>query len=80
MCGAPEHLPAFGAHSFSTVITTSVVQALNEKVAGVDCMMRWLYVARIVAAPIILLKQKRDCKCKIMYYIIGKNRKNLNLI
>jgi hypothetical protein len=40
MCGAPERLPAFGAHTFSTVITTYVVQDLNEKINGVDCMMR----------------------------------------
>jgi hypothetical protein len=40
MCGAPEHLPAFGARTFSTVITASVVKDLNEKIAGVDCMMR----------------------------------------
>jgi hypothetical protein len=33
-------LPAFGARTFSTVITTSVIQELNEKIAGVDCMMR----------------------------------------
>jgi hypothetical protein len=30
MCGAPERLPAFGARTFSTVITTCVVQDLNE--------------------------------------------------
>jgi hypothetical protein len=40
MCGAPERLMAFGARTFSTVITTSMVQGLNEKFAGVDCMMR----------------------------------------
>jgi hypothetical protein len=40
MFGAPERLPAFGARIFSTVITTSGVQNLNEKIAGVDCMMR----------------------------------------
>jgi hypothetical protein len=40
MCGAPERLPAFGAGTFSTVITTSVVQDLNEEIAGVDCMVR----------------------------------------
>jgi hypothetical protein len=40
MFGAPERLPAFGARTFSTVITTSVVQDFNEKIAGVDCMMR----------------------------------------
>jgi hypothetical protein len=39
MPGAPERLPAFGARTFSTIITTSVVQELNEKIAGVDCMM-----------------------------------------
>jgi hypothetical protein len=41
MCGAPERLPAFGARTFSTVIKTSVVQNINEKIAGVDCMMRY---------------------------------------
>jgi hypothetical protein len=40
MCGAPERLSAFGALTFPTVIATSVVQDLNEKIAGVDCMMR----------------------------------------
>jgi hypothetical protein len=50
MCGAPE---AFGARTFSTVITTSMAQDLKEKIAGIDCMMRCLYccVPRIVAAP-----------------------------
>jgi hypothetical protein len=32
-------VPAFGARTFSTVITTSVVQELNEKIAGVNCVM-----------------------------------------
>jgi hypothetical protein len=40
MCGAPVRLPTFGARTCSTVITTSVVQDLNEKIGGVDCMMR----------------------------------------
>jgi hypothetical protein len=40
MCGAPELLSAFGARTFPTVITTFVVQELNEKIAGGDCMMR----------------------------------------
>jgi hypothetical protein len=40
MFGALKRLPAFGALTFSTVITTSVVQDLNEKFASVDCMMR----------------------------------------
>jgi hypothetical protein len=40
MFGAPERLPAVGARTFSTVITTSVVQDLNEKIAGFDCMIR----------------------------------------
>jgi hypothetical protein len=31
MCGAPERLPAFGAHTFSSVITSSVVQDLMKK-------------------------------------------------
>jgi hypothetical protein len=40
MFGAPERLPAFGGRTFSIVITTFMVQDLNEKIAGVDCMMR----------------------------------------
>jgi hypothetical protein len=40
MLGVPERLPTFGARTFSTVITTSEVQDLNEKITGVDCMMR----------------------------------------
>jgi hypothetical protein len=42
MFGAQEHLVAFGARTLPTVrvIKTSVVQDLNEKIAGVDCMMR----------------------------------------
>jgi hypothetical protein len=40
MCGAPECLLTFGACTFSTVIKTSVVQDLNDKIAGVDCKMR----------------------------------------
>jgi hypothetical protein len=40
MYGAPERLSAFGACTFSTVITTSMVQDLNEKIAGIDCLMR----------------------------------------
>jgi hypothetical protein len=39
MCGVPERLLAFGVRTFSTVITTSLVQDLNEKIAGGDCMM-----------------------------------------
>jgi hypothetical protein len=40
MFGALKRLPAFGARTFSTVNTTSMVQDLNEKIAAVDCMMR----------------------------------------
>jgi hypothetical protein len=40
MSGAPECLPVFGARTFSTVFTTSILQDFNEKVAEVDCMMR----------------------------------------
>jgi hypothetical protein len=40
MFGVPERLPAFSVRTFSTVITTSMVQDLNAKIAGVDCMMR----------------------------------------
>jgi hypothetical protein len=39
MFGALECLAAFGARTFSTVITTPLVQDLNEKIAAVDCMM-----------------------------------------
>jgi hypothetical protein len=42
MLGAPERLPAFGARTFSAVITTTLVQDLNEKIADMDCMMRLL--------------------------------------
>jgi hypothetical protein len=31
MFGAPKRLPTFGARNFTTVITTSMVQDLNEK-------------------------------------------------
>jgi hypothetical protein len=40
MFDALERLSAFCARPFSTVIITSMVQDLNEKIAGVDCMMR----------------------------------------
>jgi hypothetical protein len=33
MCGAPERLSALGARTFPTVITITVVQELNEKIA-----------------------------------------------
>jgi hypothetical protein len=37
MFGVPERLPAFGARTFPSVITTYVVQDLNKKkIAGVD--------------------------------------------
>jgi NMD protein affecting ribosome stability and mRNA decay len=53
MFGAPERLPAFGVRTFSTVITTSMVQNLNEKIAGVDYMMRWLSIALHVLCQFI---------------------------
>jgi hypothetical protein len=40
MFGVLERLPAFGERTFPNVITTSVVQDFNEKIAGVDCMIR----------------------------------------
>jgi hypothetical protein len=40
MFGTPGRLPVFGARTFSTAITTSMVQDLNEKIAGVGCVMR----------------------------------------
>jgi hypothetical protein len=48
MCSAPERLSAFGARTFSTVTTTSVVQDLNKKslaliVWCVDYMLRCTY-------------------------------------
>jgi hypothetical protein len=49
MCGAPERLLAFGARTFSTVITTSIVQDLNEKIAALIIC----YVAHIVEEPIL---------------------------
>jgi hypothetical protein len=54
MFGTPERLPAFGTRTFSTVITASVLQDLNEKIAGVDCTYDALIihcVVRIVAEP-----------------------------
>jgi hypothetical protein len=36
MFGAPERLPAFSARTFSIVVTASMVQDLNEKIADVD--------------------------------------------
>jgi hypothetical protein len=39
MFGPTERLPALDARTFSVVITTSVVQDLKEKIAGVHCMM-----------------------------------------
>jgi hypothetical protein len=45
MWAAPERLSAFGARTFPTVITTSVVQDLKEKIAGVDCMICSLSIA-----------------------------------
>jgi hypothetical protein len=39
MFSTPERLPAFSAHTFPTLITASVFQDFNEKIAGVDCMM-----------------------------------------
>jgi hypothetical protein len=46
MFGTPERLPAFGVRTFPTVITTSVVQDLNGKVAGVDYPLRCIYRSR----------------------------------
>jgi hypothetical protein len=50
MYGAPVRLSVFGARNFPTVITTSVVQDLKEKIAGVDCMMRWSSIALHVSS------------------------------
>jgi hypothetical protein len=53
MSGACERLSAFGARTFSTVITTSMVQDLNEKIAGVRLYDALIIccIARIVAEP-----------------------------
>jgi hypothetical protein len=40
MLGAPERLSVFGVRTIPTVITTPVVQDLNEKIVGIFCMMR----------------------------------------
>jgi hypothetical protein len=55
MCGAPECLPAFGARTFSTVITTSVVQDLNEKIACVDYPLRCTYRSRARKSMFLLV-------------------------
>jgi hypothetical protein len=52
MFGAPERLPVFGARTFPTVITTSEVQDLNEKIAGVDDVLNIHCFAYIVAEPL----------------------------
>jgi hypothetical protein len=46
VCGDPERLSAFGARNFPTLITSSVVQDLNEKIAGVDYPLRCMYRSR----------------------------------
>jgi hypothetical protein len=38
----PERLLAFGARTFLTIITRSVVQDLDQNIAGVDCLIRRL--------------------------------------
>jgi hypothetical protein len=40
MFDAPERLLSFGARTFPTVIPTSVVEDLNEKITEVDCVLR----------------------------------------
>jgi hypothetical protein len=62
MFGAPKRLPAFGALTFSTVITTSVVQDLNKKIAGVDCMMFRLSISLHVSQQ-RLLTHHAGAKC-----------------
>jgi hypothetical protein len=63
MCGAPERLSAFGARTFPTVITTSVVQDLNEKslaliVWCVDYPLRCMYRSRALLNYKNISKQK----------------------
>jgi hypothetical protein len=41
MCGAPERLPAFGARTFYTVITTSIVQDLMKKSLACRALIEW---------------------------------------
>jgi hypothetical protein len=56
MFGAPERLQAFGVRTFSTVITTSVVQDLNDKLLAlivwcVDYQLYCTYRSSSVAEP-----------------------------
>jgi hypothetical protein len=44
-------MPAFGARTFSIVITTSAVH-VSEKIDGVDSMMRWLSIIDAIAEPL----------------------------
>jgi hypothetical protein len=60
MCGAPERLLAVGARTFSTIITTSVVQDLNEQIAGIDYMLRCTYRSRAAYIGTTLLPLQRD--------------------
>jgi hypothetical protein len=60
MCGAPELLPTFGARTFPSVITTSVVLDLNEIIFGVDYPLRCTYRSSAYS----VIKQNLVCKPK----------------
>jgi hypothetical protein len=62
MFGAPERLSVFGARTFSTVITTSVVQDLNEKIVGVDFPLRCTYRIREVSVFLAYVLSPQVCK------------------
>jgi hypothetical protein len=71
MSGAPERLPAFGAQSFIIVIIIIIVQDINEKTIGLDCVIRYLqlssalhasrYVKFLRPIGILLLVNMRNC-------------------
>jgi hypothetical protein len=64
--GAPERLPVFGARTFPTFITASVIRDLNEKIAGVDYPLRCMYRSRagsIDGIPTFDLEECRAGMC-----------------
>jgi hypothetical protein len=51
MFGAPKRLLAFGVCTFSTGITTSMVQDLNEKIACVDYPLGYTFRSSASFSP-----------------------------
>jgi hypothetical protein len=72
MCGAHKRLPAFGARTFATVITTSVVQDLKEKIAGVDYPLRCTYRSRAVFS-LYLIELRILCRVSYAADSLGEN-------